>query len=79
MVAAERNGLGPVGVAYDASLVSIYSPLDASFTPTSIEHALTHALEVDVLNNSWGYAPQYFLDDPWAFYDDFEAAEFAGS
>ncbi|MCK6434024.1 MAG: S8 family serine peptidase [Burkholderiaceae bacterium] len=79
VVAAERNGLGPVGVAYDASLVSIYSPLDASFTPTEIEHALTHALEVDVLNNSWGYAPQYFLDDPWAFYDDFEAAEFAGS
>lgn len=79
VVAAERNGVGPVGVAYDASLVSIYTPLDASFTPTSIEHALTHALEVDVLNNSWGYAPQYFLDDPWAFYDNFDTPEFAGS
>ena len=71
VAAAARNGMGIVGVAYGATLVSLYSPLDATFTADTVVSAYTLAHDVDVLNDSWGYAPQYYSLEPWAFYDNF--------
>jgi len=69
-IAAERNGSGIVGVAYGADLVSIYG-----MTTAGISKAFAYAENFDVLNNSWGYAPQgtsYFaLYGNWAFADNF--------
>ncbi len=79
VVAAQRNGSGTVGVAHEATLVSFYSPLDASFTPQSIVNVYDYAKGVDVLNNSWGYAPQYYSARPWAFQDNFRKSEFVAA
>lgn len=77
VVAARRDGSGLVGVAHGATLVSYYSPLDASFTPASVANVFRYARDVDVLNDSWGYAPQYVSTAPWAFLDNFRKPEFA--
>lgn len=79
VVAAQRNGVGTVGVAYGATLVSYYSPLDASFTQQSIVNVFDLARSVDVLNDSWGYAPQYVSSAPWAFFDNFRTERFAAA
>jgi Ca2+-binding RTX toxin-like protein len=79
VVAAARNGEGSVGVAYEASLVSLYSSFGPGSTLAEIEHAFTQALTVDVLNDSWGFAPQYYFDEAWAFYDNFADPAFAAS
>ncbi|NRF69849.1 S8 family serine peptidase [Aquincola sp. S2] len=79
VIAAERDGSGAVGIAYGADLVSLYSALEADSTLTEIENAFNYALGLDVLNNSWGFAPQYYLDAPWAFFDNFDDPAFAGS
>lgn len=74
VIAAERNDIGGVGVAYNADLVSIYSRLGG--TPAVLDQivarAFTHALgKVDVLNNSWGLG-NAFQDSPdSAFMDNF--------
>jgi subtilisin-like proprotein convertase family protein len=77
VIAAERNGTGVVGVAYGASLVSIYTPFGMG--PSSIVNAYQHARSVDVLNDSWGYAPQYYTNEPWAFTDNFRDPRFAAA
>lgn len=77
VVAASRNGQGLVGVAHGATLVSYYSPLDETFTPTGVANVFGYARDVDVLNNSWGYAPQYVSSAPWAFLDNFRMPDFA--
>jgi len=78
-IAAERNGAGIVGVAYGADLVSIYSGL----TRAEIPNAFTYAGNFDVLNNSWGFAPQgtsYFaLYGNWAFADNFLTPAFSAA
>lgn len=79
VIGAARNDLGGIGVAHGATLVSLYSPLDATSTTREIENAFGFALQLDVLNDSWGYAPQYYLDEPWAFEDNFLDPEFAAS
>lgn len=79
LIAGHRNGQGLVGVAYDATLISLYSPLDGSSTVGSIVNAFLEARSVDVLNNSWGYAPTYFTTAPWAFYDNFLKGEFTAA
>ncbi|MBL8965335.1 MAG: S8 family serine peptidase, partial [Phycisphaerae bacterium] len=82
VIGAERNGLGGVGVAYGANLVSIYSPLllsDMIFGDV-IANAYTHALNFDILNDSWGFAPksqQFAQNVPWAFLDNFRTSTFA--
>jgi len=78
VVAAARDGSGAVGVAYGATLVSFYSPLRGDLAP-EIVNAYGYALGVDVLNDSWGFAPQYFSTAPWAFLDNFRSAEFAAA
>lgn len=81
VIAAERNGIDGVGVAYGADLVSIYQPLgSAAESPNEIVNAFTYALGLDVLNNSWGFASQVkqaSLEAPWAFYDNFLTSAFA--
>lgn len=77
VIAAARNGVGTVGVAYGADLVSLYQPFSDDSTLSEIENAFRYAQALDVLNNSWGFAPQYYLDAPWAFYDNFADPAFA--
>lgn len=82
VIAAERNASEGVGVAYDADLVSIYSPLLLSemVNGNVIANAYTYALGADVLNDSWGFAPQsedYAQNFPWAFLDNFATPAFA--
>lgn len=82
VIAAERNGSDGVGVAYDADLISIYSPLllDEMVNGNVIANAYTYALNADVLNDSWGFAPQsdeYAQNFPWAFLDNFATPAFA--
>jgi subtilisin-like proprotein convertase family protein len=56
------NGLGGVGVAYDATIVSVYDPLESDLDPNAIDGAgFVEALRAavssyDVINNSWGYS-----------------------
>lgn len=82
VIVGERNGSDGVGVAYDAKLASIYSPLRLSEMVASnvIADAYTYALGFDVLSDSWGFAPRgesYALGAPWAFLDNFNAPTFA--
>jgi Ca2+-binding RTX toxin-like protein/subtilisin-like proprotein convertase family protein len=70
VVAAERDGNGVVGVAYGAKLVSIYSPLSGDIV-ADIVNAFTYAKAFDVLNDSWGFAPQRVSTEPWPFQDNF--------
>ena len=78
-IAAERNGSGIVGVAYEANLVSIYDQM----TVAEIPNALAYASNFDVLNNSWGFAPQgtsyYALYGNWAFTDNFLTAKYSAA
>jgi subtilisin-like proprotein convertase family protein/subtilisin family serine protease len=77
VIAAERNGDGVVGVAYGANLVSIYN----GFTISEIPNAFEYAGNFDVLNDSWGFAPQgtsnYALKGNWAFVDNFLTEKFS--
>ena len=76
VIAAERNGEGIVGVAYKAKLVSIFESFDSISTP--ITNAYLYAQRFDIINDSWGFAPQgssYFaLRGNWAFYDNFQTS-----
>jgi subtilisin-like proprotein convertase family protein len=71
VIAAESNGQGIVGVAYDASLVSIYSPLKIYGFQSQIVNAYNYAVNFDVLNSSWGFANGFASGATWAFYDNF--------
>jgi Ca2+-binding RTX toxin-like protein len=81
VIGAERNGSGTVGVAYGATLVSIYTPFGGgpTDTPREIVNAYTYALNLDVLNDSWGFAPQAPTTAPWGFYDNFRLPVFAAA
>jgi Ca2+-binding RTX toxin-like protein len=62
LIAAERNGIGVVGVAYDSLLVSLYQGFSAANPGNNVvafDNARVHA---DVMNNSWGYTSP-FVDD----------------
>lgn len=79
VAAAERNGYGGVGVAYNADLVSFYDPLsgtDAAFA-IAVNNTYLHSIQnVDVLNNSWGYGNFFRLSPNQAFRDNFRVAPF---
>lgn len=78
IIAAARDGEGIVGVAYDAKLVSLYSP--GSFSPQyliDIANAFRYATSVDVLNNSWGFGNLLNSNTNWAFLDDARNPGFA--
>jgi subtilisin family serine protease len=80
-IAAERNGAGIVGVAYGAKLISIYTPFGSSSTISDIVNAYNYARNFDILNDSWGFAPQgtsyYAVFGDWAFADNFLKPSFA--
>lgn len=76
VIAAEKDGELTVGVAPDASLVSIYSPLSSSNFVQEIVNAFTYAKTLDILNDSWGYAPKMYSLLPWAFLDNFNSPQF---
>ncbi len=78
VIGAARDGLGLVGVAYNANLVSIYT--SSKYGPaylTEITNAFKYAAKFDVLNNSWGYGNLLQSDTNWAFLDDARSAAFA--
>ncbi|MGK7955924.1 MAG: S8 family serine peptidase [Crocosphaera sp.] len=77
IIAAERNGIGAVGVAYSANITgyratSVSSP-GALINPTT--NAINHAVSqnVDIINNSWGFNFGLTYN---AFYDNFNNAAF---
>ena len=76
VIAAERDGRLTVGIAPNASLVSIYTPFGVSTYVQDIVNAFTYAKNLDVLNDSWGFAPQRYSSEPWAFFDDFNSTRF---
>ncbi len=76
VIAAESDGRLTVGVAPEASLVSIYSPFGTSTYVQEITNAFSYAKAFDILNDSWGFAPQYYSTAPWAFFDNFESSLF---
>lgn len=83
VIAAERDGRGTVGVAYNADLLSIYSPLNE--TPfafgASVANAFAYARfsGADVVNNSWGFGNYFQFDANYAFLDDFGSSLFAAA
>ena len=76
VIAAEKDGELTIGVAPDASLVSIYTPFGESSFVQDIVNAFTYAKSLDVLNDSWGFAPQRYSTLPWAFFDNFDSSLF---
>lgn len=71
VIGAARNGTGTIGVAPGSTLVSVYT----GYTDfgQDIANGLSHALNVDVLNNSWGISARFPFDDTWPFADNMEA------
>jgi subtilisin family serine protease len=53
IIAAERNGVGVVGVAYDAQ-ITMMAAISGSPNIT-LEASLDNAKNFDVINNSWGF------------------------
>lgn len=65
IIAAVRNDIGTVGIAYDAKITS-YNPISSSFRSIGLTAALKRQKAFDVSNNSWGtYGP--FADNPRYF------------
>ncbi|MEO5368409.1 MAG: S8 family serine peptidase, partial [Magnetococcus sp. WYHC-3] len=57
LIGADDNGIGTVGVAHDADLVGYRVDLSKSSALTAIIRGFSIAEnEVDILNNSWGFA-----------------------
>jgi subtilisin-like proprotein convertase family protein len=78
IIAATKDTKGIVGVAYNATLVSIYSPLKYGATYiTEITNAFNYAKTLDVLNNSWGFGNLLSAGTNWAFLDNAGSSEFA--
>lgn len=55
VIAAEANGRGTVGVAYDATLVGV----DIFYDPDVTDAAFRQLDRFDVTNHSWGYVSAY--------------------
>ena len=83
IIAAERDGAGMVGIAYDAKLISIYSPLNESTdvfaSRVANAYAYARSAGADIVNDSWGFG-NYFLSGPnSAFLDDFGKSAYAAA
>jgi len=78
VIAAARDGTGTVGVAYDAQLVSIYTPmtLNSSYL-TELANGFRYAKNVDVLNDSWGFGNKLMSGTNWAFLDNAQDPQYA--
>lgn len=60
IIAAEANGVGSVGVAFNATIAGIRAIPGSIYTATD---ALWRAVNFDVVNNSWGFGTNFFLDN----------------
>ena len=81
-IVAERNGVGGVGVAYNASLVMLYDTLSntAANQARQAANAFTWATQnADVLNNSWGFGRAFEDSADSAFIDNFRNSTMAGA
>ena len=83
VIGAERNGDGIVGAAYDATLVSIYSPLNESVSifGARVANAYSHAraVGIDIVNDSWGFGNLFLGGANYAFVDNFASPAFAAA
>jgi subtilisin-like proprotein convertase family protein len=88
VIAAERNGIGSVGVAYAATLVPVYAPMVFAGFAEQISDAFRYAGDFAIVNNSWSFGNLFLgerLDGRWqgsadeAFGDDFSRPEFAAA
>ena len=61
VIGADRNGVGVVGVAYDAGVTGFRIGYLANGSMYQIADAINHAVTngMDVINNSWAYQPAY--------------------
>lgn len=69
IIAAEANGVGSVGVAFNATIAGIRAIPGSMYTAAD---ALWRAVNFDVVNNSWGFGSKFFLDN---FYNVPEAGQ----
>lgn len=67
IAAQANNGIGGVGVAPDATLASVYIPLDSDLDPETIvdredfvDAFRRAASSYDVVNNSWGHSGTFY-------------------
>jgi Ca2+-binding RTX toxin-like protein/subtilisin family serine protease len=78
VIAAEAgNGIGGVGVAFGATVTgfrAISAPIGSSNLNNAITNALWDAVDLDVVNNSWGFAN---AGTPYNFYDNFNTSLFS--
>lgn len=58
LIAAARNGIGGVGVAYDAKLTGV-SLFNAAWEQNDLSAIFAHMANFDVVNNSWGHFPDF--------------------
>ena len=83
LIAAERNDVGVVGVAYESTIVPIYASTENGINllnlPSFIANSFAHAAKFDVSNNSWGYGNLLSIDPSFAFFDNFQNEEFAAA
>lgn len=69
IIAQPIDGIGGVGVAPSATLVSIRLPFSTGVYGWQIEEALRHERSEDVANHSWGFSS--------LFYDNFRSSSFS--
>jgi len=82
VIAAERNGFGGVGVAYNADLVAYYDSLAGAITDFAATTASAFQRGIgslDVLNNSWGFGNFFRATPNAAFVDNFGVNPFNAS
>ncbi len=78
VIGGARDGSGIVGMAYNATLVPIYSTLAANaLAANDATAAFRYAQNVDVLNNSWGFGGLLSSGTNWAFLDNARSPQFA--
>ncbi|WMS41160.1 S8 family serine peptidase [Acuticoccus sp. MNP-M23] len=61
IIAAEKNGVGTVGIAWDASLTGVNIFAGAASTARGFNAALGQLGSFDVTNHSWGYDSPFAL------------------
>jgi len=64
LIAAENNGVGGVGVAYDSQITGFRLNFNEIYT-TDLINILVRSKNFDVVNNSWGFIS--FFDDPGSY------------
>lgn len=74
LIAAENNGTGAVGVAYDASITGV--PILRSSGAPDLLASLWQMNRFDIVNNSWGYSTafQVNFNTSDSFWESFEGA-----